>query len=280
VFIEVKKPIPYNYLCKQEKENMSRLIEQFQKASRTAAAPMGFRTARPTELPPKIQLIATIEAGTAESPPDYLRPVDAVLIRFTQTNYSAKSLDKATSGLGDIPWGLYADDNEKAAEAGGDFTVFSTASRIDRDTKDGKAGKLLEADPSMDDGLLRDINDLPVDAVIIPGEPDKKGPLIWHQMMIYQHLANMFTKPLIIYVPADINEKELKILWDAGVDGIIVEADAGKAETLKDLRQTINKLPARAGRKKGKVEARLPRIETEQARTTAPPDEEEEEEDE
>ena len=257
---------------------MSRLIEKFQKARRAAATPMGFRTTQPVELPPKMQLIATIEAGAATDKLGYLNPTDAVLIRFTESTFTQKSLEKTTSTLGDIPWGLYLDDDEKGAEAGADFTVFSTASRITDAPKDSKAGKILEADASMDDGLLRAANDLPVDAVLVAGEPEDKGPLSWHQMMIFQHLANMFSKPLIIIVPADITEKELKALWEAGVDGILVEGEAGKAQELKELRQAINKLPARAGRKRGKIEARLPRTVSQE--TATPPDEEEEEEEE
>jgi hypothetical protein len=254
---------------------MSRLINKFQKASRVAAAPMGFRTARPAEQPPKMIVIAAVAAGTTAGG-DYLDGADAVLLRFSGTALTARSLQKITSSLPDIPWGLHdeEDNDKKGAETGADFIVLSTASRTGPLPE---IGKILVVDSSLDDGLLRAVNDLPVDAVLVAGTDEEKGPLVWHQLMIFQHLANLVTKPLIVPVPADISEDELKILWDAGVDGIIVEAEEGRPEALKSLRRVIEKLPPRAGRKRGRVNVILPRTggETPQA---APPDEEEEEE--
>jgi hypothetical protein len=261
---------------------MSRLIDKFHQASRVAAPPMGFRTARPAATMPKILLIASLEAGTMEKHADHLNGADAVLIRFTDAALTAKTIQKITSSLPDIPWGLYlADgDNEKAAaEAGADFVLFPTASQVADILKDDKTGKILQVESSMDDGLLRAVNDLPVDAVLVADTFEGNDSLVWHQLMIFQHLANLFSKPLIVPAPTGITEKELKALWDAGVDGIIVEIEkAGKAG-LKELRQAIDRLPPRAGRKRGKVNVVLPRTGGEAA-AAMPPDEEEEEEDE
>jgi hypothetical protein len=256
---------------------MSRLIDKFQKASRVTAAPMGFRTARPAEQPPKMIIIASIAAGGPVGQ-DYLDGADAALIRFGETAITAKSLQKIISSLPDIPWGLYdeEDEEQKGVEAGADFIVFSTASRVGDIPKDGQASKILEVDSAMDDGLLRAINDLPVDAVLVAVTDEEKGALVWHQLMIFQHLANLLTRPLIVPVPADISEQELKILWEAGVDGITVRADAEQPEALPNLRKAIDKLPLRAGRKRGRVNVILPHTGVEAAQA-APPDEEEEE---
>jgi len=262
---------------------MSRLIEKFHKASQVAEPPMGFRTARTVAAAPKILLIASLEAGTMENPVDFLDGADAVLLRFTKTALTTKTVQKIASSLPDIPWGLYlADDNNKKAtvvEAGGDFVIFPAASQIAATPKDDKVGKILQVEASMDDGLLRAVNDLPVDAVLVADTFEGNGSLVWHQLMIFQHLANLLSKPLIVPIPADITEKELKVLWDAGVDGVIVEIDTARVEGLKNLRQAIDTLPPRSGRKRGKVTALLPRTIGETSIAT-PPDEEEEEEDE
>jgi hypothetical protein len=260
---------------------MSRLIEKFHQASQVAAPPMGFRTARPAAAAPKILLIASLEAGTVANPADYLDGADAVLIRFTDTTLTTKTAQKIASSLPDIPWGLYLadDDNKKvtaAVDAGGDFMVFSTASQVTATPKDEKTGKILQVESSMDDGLLRAVNDLPMDAILVGDTFEGNGSLVWHQLMIFQHLANLFSKPLIVPTPADVTEKELKALWDAGVDGIFVEIDTARAAGIKELRQAIDKLPPRSGRKRGKVNVVLPRTSGETAAAT-PPDEEEEE---
>ena len=263
---------------------MSRLIEKFHKASQVTAPPMGFRTARTSTAAVKILLIASLDTDTIDTPTDYLDGADAVLMRFNKAALTAKTVQKIASSLPDIPWGLYLadDDNKKAAtaaEAGGDFVVFPAASQVTTTPKDDKVGKILQVEASMDDGLLRAINDLPVDAVLVADTFEGNGSLVWHQLMIFQHLANLLTKPLIVGVPINVNEKELKVLWDAGVDGVIVEIDPAGAKGLKELRQAIDSLPPRSGRKRGKVNAVLPRTSSESP-TTPPPDEEEEEEDE
>jgi hypothetical protein len=262
---------------------MSRLIEKFHRASQETAPPMGFRTARPAAALPKILLIASLEAGTMEKAGDYLESADAVLIRFTETALTAKTVQKIASSLPDIPWGVYLadDDSKKAAavEAGADFVLFPATSEVADTPKDDKTGKILQVESSMDDGLLRAVNDLPADAVLAADTFEGNGPLVWHQLMIFQHLANLLSKPLIVPAPAGIAEKELKALWDAGVDGVIVEIVIAAKATLKDLRQAIDRLPPRAGRKRGKVNAVLPRAGGETT-TAPPPDEEEEEEDE
>jgi hypothetical protein len=127
----------------------------------------------------------------------------------------------------------------------------------------------------MDDSLLRAINSLPVDAVMV-ADTFEGGALVWHELMIFQHLANILAKPPIINIPPNITEAELKALWEAGVDGVVVEASALKAGGLKKLCDAIGKLPPRSKRKRGKIDALLPRTGGESGAVT-PPDEEEEE---
>jgi hypothetical protein len=258
---------------------MSRLIEKFHESNR-GTAPMGFRTSRTAAAVPKILLIASVEAGTLEKRADYLNAADAVLVRFAGTTQPVKGIQKTMTLLPDIPWGLATagDDAKKLAEMeeGADFILLTIDNQVADTPKDDKTGKILQVESSLDDGLLRAINELPVDAVLASDTFGGDGPsLMWHQLMIFQHLANLLSKPLIIPAPADISEKELKALWDAGVDGIIVEFD--KAGTgIEELRQAIDKLPPRSGRKRGKVSVVLPRNAGE-TRESAPPDEEEEE---
>jgi hypothetical protein len=256
---------------------MSQLIDKFHQASRGVAPPMGFRASHPSATGPKILLIASLEAGTAENLATHLNGADAVLIRFNKAPFTEKTITKIASSLTDTPWGVYlADrDNKKTAEA--DFIVFPATSQVADIPGDEKTGKILEVESSTDDGLLRAVNDLPVDAVLVADTFKDNNSLVWHQLMKLQRLANMFRKPLIVQVPAGINEKELKVLWDAGVDGIVVEIDAVGAKGLKELRQAIDKLPPRSGRKRGKVDVLLPRSPGETP-TTATPDEEEEDE--
>jgi hypothetical protein len=243
---------------------MSRLIEEFQRASRAVAPAMGFRTARTAAPASKMLLIASLEAGTIKSQAGSLDAAHAVLVRFAGATLTVKSAQTMTAALPDVPWGFYLEDDadKKAAtllKAGADFLVFPAAGRIAAVPGDEKVGKILQVESSMDDGLLRAVNDLPVDAALVADTYESSGPLVWHQLMIYQHLANFISKPLIITTPASINEAELKALWEAGVDGITIEVAAAAVERLKTLRRALDSLPLRSVRKRGKAAALLPR---------------------
>lgn len=259
---------------------MSRLIEEFKKASKTETPAMGFRTARSAAPVPKILLIASLEAKAIKSQADRLGGAHAALIRFGGAGLTAKSTQTIVSSLPDIPWGFYLgdDDGKKAAtliKAGADFVVFPAVSPVSTAPGDDKTGRVLQVESSMDDGLLRAVNDMPVDAVLVADTYENGSPLVWHQLMIYQHLANFISKPLIVPVPVVVAEVELRALWEAGADGVLVEtADAG-ADGLKTLRQAIDNLPPRSARKRGKAEALLPRLPGETG--AEPPDEEEDE---
>jgi len=258
---------------------MSRLIDIFRQASKAAPPPMGFRTSRPAAEAPKLILIAGLEAGAEGNPAENLEGADAVLIRFDKIVPTAKAVQRITSALPDIPWGYYSDgEHNKKTLEGADFVVFTADSQVANTPGDEKTGKILQVESSMDDGLLRAVNDLPVDAMFADDIFQGKEAPVWHEMMIAQHLANMLSKPLIVPASAGISEKELKILWDAGVDGIIMEADTAGKNDFKALRGLIDKLPARSGRKHGKISAVLPRTAAETPTPTPPEEEEEEEE--
>ncbi len=256
---------------------MSKTIDKLKKLSQTAPTPMGFRTSKMTETPTPIMIIgrtavkATATAGKTDS------GADALLIYSGKAGLSAASVQKTAKSFGDVPWGVYLEESGEItgamAEAGCDFVVFSPATMVSELPRDEKVGKIVEVDASMDDGLLRAINDLPADAVLVTDASGKSDRLVWHQLMIYRHLANFIVKPMIVPVSDSISEAELKALQDAGIDGVMAEIDG---ESLKELRKAISKLPARSVKKREKG-VLLPHTGGETA-TMAPPDEEEEDE--
>jgi len=260
---------------------MSRLIDILQRVDQAAAQPIGFRRTGQETAARRILLIASMKPGTTDKPADYAEAADALLISLAQSKLAATTLQTMVRPLKDIPWGVYLEDGDdkKTATlitAGCDFVVFPAASPISTTPQDTKVGKILQVESSMDDSLLRAISNLPIDAVLVTDTLEESGLLLWHQLMIYQHLTNLINKPLLASVPLNITESELKALWEAGVDGVVVEAKTGKPESLKTLRQTINKLPPRSARRRGKNEALLPYPSV--AKAEEPEEEEEEEE--
>jgi hypothetical protein len=260
---------------------MSKLIDALKKQSQAAPQPMGFRTSQKVEIPLKMMIIARVEKGAENIIQESFEGANAVLFRLEAPQFTAKTIQKTVKPLQDLPWGvMLEDDNGKQTAAlvaaGCDFVVFSAASPVTAVPEDEKTGKILYVESSMDDGLLMTVNRLPVDAAMVSDTPEGTS-LVWHQLMIYQHMATFINKPLIVPVPADISEPELKALWNAGIDAVMVDTDPAKAGSLKELGDIAAKLPPRALPKPGKVSVTLPRS-AQGAQPEAPPDEEEEEE--
>ena len=241
---------------------MSRLIDKLTKTDRAAFQPMGFRTSRQTSAESRLQLIVRTELKSSITS-DLIHGADALLLLSTKTLPPVKDLKSVIEPLADIPWGIYLQDaaaNKALSliKAGCDFIIFSAASMVSAIPRDDDIGKIIEVDSSIDDGLLRSVNDLTVDAVLVTDSLENEGPLVWHQLMIIQHVVNLLTKPVIVNVSLNTSENELEALWESGVDGVLVETDTGKPEGIKGLRSIIDRLPARSAQKQGKAEALLP----------------------
>lgn len=257
---------------------MSRLIDKLKKLSQTAPSPMGFHTSKAAEAGSPLLIIGRTALKTTASAAKSTTGADALLFYTDKSELTAISAQKTAKAFGDIPWGVYLEESGEATAAlvgaGCDFVVFSPTARITDLPQDEKIGKIVQVDSSMDNGLLRAINDLPADAVLITDTSEKNDSLVWHQVLIYRHLANFIAKPLIVPVKANITEAELKALQDAEIDGVMAEIDG---ENLKELRETVNKLPPRSAKKRDKTGVLLPRTPSESA-PIEPPDEEEEDE--
>jgi hypothetical protein len=239
---------------------------------------MGFRTSRQAEMPPSMLIIARSKINGTGAAIKNIAGADAMLLSAKEPGMTPSVLLKIAKNLKDTPWGVYldecTDEAAKLVEAGCDFLVFSPSSPVAATPTEEKTGKILQVESSMDDGLLRAVNNLPADAVLLTDTSEENTPLVWHQLMIFRHLTAFISKPLLVPALSTISEAELKALWDAGIDGVVIDA-AGNAD-LKELKQMAGKLPPRSARKQGKMDVILPRTGGEK-RTAPPPDEEEEE---
>jgi hypothetical protein len=191
-------------------------------------------------------LAAALAEANIEGLADYIAGADAGIVIVPKTP-PAKS---------DIPWGCWLKDRgeEALAEAGFDFFVFPPETPL-ATLQDSGAGKILEVRAPLNEGLIKTIDDLPVDAVLITGEPEK---LTWHHLMLFQRCAELITKPLLASVPPGVNSSELQALWAAGVVGGVV--DSPPPGRISELRQIIDKLVFTLPSKRRKVEPLIPRI--------------------
>lgn len=243
---------------------MSRFIDKLNRISQTVSQPMGFR-AMPIQEKPKILLIASLAQADVNSLVDYVAGADAGLLHISNLSSGIKTLQKTGQIMPDIPWGGWLRDvtwegKEQMVKVNCDFLVFQAGTSLEILQND-KVGRILEVETSLTEGLLRAIDELPVDAVLLADEPGEASFLTWHHLMLFQHFADLLTKPLLVSIPSKVTPNELQALGEVGVDGVIVEVGVRQPmEKLKELRQAIDKLTFPSPRKPKKAKALLPYI--------------------
>jgi len=227
---------------------------------------MGFRLAESAQDEPKILLVASLAQADIEDLTDYVAGADAGLLSIPELPSGTKTLQGLSQAIPDVPWGYRLENvsQEKIKQvvnAGCDFVVFPAARTSLAIPQDDELGKILEVEMSLSEGLLRTVDELPVDALLITEEPGKDYFLTWHHLMILRHFADLLTKPLLVSVPAKVTASELQVLWEAGMDGVIVEAGVGQPkQRLKKLRKAIDKLTFSSRHEQRKAGALLPHI--------------------
>lgn len=245
---------------------MSRFIDKLNQVSQTGPQPMGFGRAQPVSGKPKILLIASLTEANVGGLADYVVGADAGLLHIPKLSSGAKTLGEMSQAISDIPWGGWLRNIDQGgikqmAKAGCDFVVFPAANTPLALLQNDEIGKILEVEASLSEGLLRAVNELPIDAVLIAAEQEGEYFLTWHHLMLFQRFADLLTKPLLASIPPNVTANELQALWEVGVEGVIIEVGVGQpADRLKKLRQVIDKLAFPSQRKRGKAEALLPYI--------------------
>ncbi len=232
---------------------MSKLVEKLHQTSRGSTQPLGFKGAAAvsSQKSSPMVLIAVLPEGDASAAADGKGNADAVLVKEADSQVLA--------ALGQIPWGASLEKGTEKElnhfkEMGCDFLVFDPAIAPLALLGDDELGKIVEGEASLGDGMIRAIDKLSVDAVLIGGDSE----LSVHRLMVCQHVANLVRKPLLALTPLDTTKEALEEFQEAGVVGVVVKLGGGGKKGLSQLRQTIDSLPPTRRRRKERVEALLP----------------------
>lgn len=102
-------------------------------------------------------------------------------------------------------------------------------------------GRVLQVEASLDDSLVRSLDQLPLDALLITGMA-KGEPTTLHDLMLLRRWGNLTRRFLLLEVGTGLEASDLEGLRGAGIQGIVVPLPEMK-ETLSALRQAINALP-------------------------------------
>lgn len=249
---------------------MSKFIDRLKQLAEGAPQPIGFRPGGPAPSRLKIQLVAEIADNGVNA--DSLKEADAILVKGTEFttpvpgNASGIRLaEGSTEGF------------EAYEKAGADFIVYPA--EMPFQTVHKKTGKILEIESGIADSQLRSLSGLPIDAVLATHKYTK-GLLTWQDLMVLQRLASAISKPLLVTIPEKMETAALQAMWDAGIDGIVVDITGKTADMTSELRKMITELSFPDVKNKERFSAMVPRVSTSQAHHEEEHEEEEEEDDE
>jgi hypothetical protein len=247
---------------------MSKFIDRLKQVSQTPTASIGFRPKKAESTRPKIQLVASLHEYS-QSLVSKFAAADAIVVTETKS-FSDDTLWGIRLGKGVL------EEVDKAIETGADFAILPSSGIVL--PSDRKIGKILQISASVTDVLLRTINDLPVDAVLVTDDSEG-GVINWQKLMLCKRFAGMLTKPVLVPIPLAVTAAELQLIWEMGVNGVTVDIKSiSDANSLDTLRQLIDGLQYPSPKKREKLTPVLPQT---VAKTEKPeePDEDDDDDD-
>jgi hypothetical protein len=239
---------------------MSKFADKLQRIYRGSAPALGFRKSDEAENPPLLFIASLVKTGATEAYSLAMAGVDAGIL--STKGLSAKSFAELTKAVGGgVSLGCSLEIAEKDAAAksiglGCDFVVFGLKTPVEAVNKEG-LGRVLKIEPSLEPGLVRAINTLPVeiDGVLLTGD---EPAITVERLLIYQRFSELLNKPLLVNISSNITVEELSGLVKAGVNGVVLP-ETFSVEALAKLKQSATGL-SRDARHKAKTAAILPRV--------------------
>ena len=234
----------------------SKFLERVEEIREGSAPRLGFGMTRPPKMP-GLALVITSDGGKDGAAKAGGLSPDAVIVSGS-TAAQASEIREAVSG---VNWGVRSDgltaaDAAAWREAGADVLVFSLGGTSLGAVTSKDAARVLAVDSSSSPEELRDINPLPVDAVLVslPGEPDS-----WtlQDMASLAKVSGRVGKHLLAEITGAPDGDTLEALRNAGVAGLVIGLSAGE-ETINGLKESLLDMPRPGSDSRSRSNAILP----------------------
>lgn len=235
----------------------SKFIEALKKLSKSSIAPMGFGRRKESPKSPML-LIAGLDSIPGEKLSELVSSVDALIFAGSKINKDALKQNVKSYP---VPCGILlksSKDLTDLKEPSFDFIVFSSQETGASVLRVEEPGKVMEIDMTLSDSELRSVEFLPVDALLLPFS-GKGNSLTVQDLLAYQRIDLLTAKPLLGYIPAKISGEDLRLLWEAGLDGVIIKGEELTREEVERLKEAVKSFPSHRGEKK-RSEALLPSL--------------------
>ncbi|MBM3942408.1 MAG: hypothetical protein FJ316_05700 [SAR202 cluster bacterium] len=236
---------------------MGKFLDLLDRIANGAPAALGFGVAR-AEKVPVMALIPVISRNHA----DGLKAVatlapEAVLLSGLAGAPALKSLTTPK-----IPWGVLADGltGESAAayqEGGCDVLAFSMENTQATAVESEDVARVLCLSPDLEDRELRIIDSLPADVLLLD-LTGASSPMTLRDLGRIATISRRASKHVLVQLSQVPGDKELAVLRDVGVRGLVLDLSAASSEQLAQLKAALLALPRKRPDRKGKTSAILP----------------------
>jgi hypothetical protein len=235
--------------------SMSKLADRIRRATRVEAAPLGFAAAAARTKSPTMLLGVQVSGDAAKEAAAAFDAGADVVLAAQAGKATPESTDDRVVGV--WPAKMAEDAIRDAGETGADFVVIDLDNTPASVLLNDKKGYVLLSPDDIEDMLLRTVESLSVDAILIAGGP---GSLTVRRQLELRRIHGLTQKPLLMVVPVSISTQELTALREIGVVGVVVDAaQKGAMDKLGDLKTAISELPPRRRRREDSPMPLLPR---------------------
>jgi hypothetical protein len=216
---------------------VSQLIQKLKIAARLEVTPLGFAGINKAKVKPSPVLVARI-TGDEKQIAKLVEGADAVFIDTHQEEAVDRVLKQFTKNVPEMIYGCWLGVITNSAS---DFYAVTLDTDMNK-LKGTEAGKAIIVDPDLEDRYLRQLDSLPVDAIVMENKEGVTCRLTVKNYILCRRMALAASKPLVIHADLKITAQDVEEMWNSGIDGFVVDVDTAFPSAVKELRQAIDKL--------------------------------------
>lgn len=246
---------------------MSKLIQKLERVSQGKVQRIGFGVAAPSKTTPLVLVARLPQANTDLAILATEKGADAVLVLMGNLKQEADTLSRIIQRASDAPLGVSleratGEEVMQLIEMHCDFLIFGEKRTSSAVLSGEGIGKVVEIDPSLPDNIVRTIDRLPIDAVLLSEVMEGESALTVHQLMLCQRITSLVRKPVVVSVTPPLREGDLEALLETGVTGLLVRMEGDHpGEMLSQMRRAIEALPPLRKKPRERVDVILPPME-------------------
>jgi hypothetical protein len=246
---------------KQGYDRMSKFLDRMEQISRGTQAPLGFGVARPEKIPGMalVGLITSNHPSGVSTVAD-LAP-DAALVAGGPGQASASELAEPLGAA--LPWGVRAtsmtqEEVQAYQESGCDLLAFPLEGTPVSAVASDEIARILCVDPDINERQLRAIMALPVDMLLL-SMSGHSGPWTLSELAAVGSVSRRAgEKYILVEVSQPPDGKELEVLRDIGVHGLVVDVGHVTSDALAGLKKRLLEMPRQRPGRKGRRNAIVP----------------------